>query len=55
MSGSDNIIHKAMLWAVKLGMAVKGDPVVVTSGLLEATSGSTNLMRVLKCVGFENS
>lgn len=53
MSGTDNIIHKAMLLGVKMGMAKKGDPVVVTSGVLEATAGTTNIMRVLKCVGFE--
>ncbi len=53
MAGTDNIIHKAMLWGVKMGMAQRGDPVVVTSGVLEETAGSTNIMRVLKCVGFE--
>lgn len=53
MEGTDNVIHRAMLWGVKMGMAQRGDPVVVTSGVLENTSGSTNVMRVLKCVGFE--
>lgn len=53
MAGTDNIIHKAMLMGVKMGMAQRGDPIVVTSGVLEETSGSTNIMRVLKCVGFE--
>ena len=53
MSGTDNLIHRAMLLGVKMGMAQRGDPVVVTSGVLESTSGSTNIMRVLKCVGFE--
>ena len=53
MAGTENIIHRAMLWGVKMGMAQCGDPVVVTSGVLEETSGSTNIMRVLKCVGFE--
>ncbi|KAJ3122604.1 hypothetical protein HK098_002740 [Nowakowskiella sp. JEL0407] len=51
MTGTDNLIHKAMLMGVKLGMAQRGDHVVVTSGVLEETSGSTNIMRVLKCVG----
>jgi pyruvate kinase len=27
MSGTDNIITRAMLWGVKMGMAQKGDPV----------------------------
>ncbi|KAJ3136161.1 hypothetical protein HK101_004048, partial [Irineochytrium annulatum] len=53
MEGTENIIHRAMLWGVRMGMAHKGDPVVVTSGVLESTSGSTNIMRVLSCVGFE--
>jgi pyruvate kinase len=53
MSGTENIIHRAMLWAVKMGMAQKDDPVVVTSGVLEDISGSTNIMRVIQCVSFE--
>ncbi|KAJ3311555.1 hypothetical protein HDV04_003933 [Boothiomyces sp. JEL0838] len=53
MSGTENIIHRAMLWGVKMGMAQKGDAVVVTSGVLEQIAGSTNIMRVLNCVGFE--
>jgi pyruvate kinase len=52
MANSSNIIHKAMLWGVKMGLASQGDPVVVTSGVIEGTSGSTNIMRVMKCVGF---
>lgn len=54
MSGTENIIHRAMLWGVKMGMAQAGDNVVVTSGVLEDVSGSTNIMRVLQCVGFES-
>ncbi|KAL2918238.1 Pyruvate kinase [Polyrhizophydium stewartii] len=53
MEGTENIIHRAMLWGVKMGMAERDDSVVVTSGVLEDTAGSTNIMRVLKCVGFE--
>ncbi len=53
MSDTDNIIHKAMLWGVKMGMAQAGDPVVVTSGQLDDIEGSTNIMRVVKCAGFE--
>ncbi len=55
MGGTNNIIHKAMLWGVKMGMASIGDPVVVTSGILEQTSGSTNIMRVMRCVGFNKA
>lgn len=53
MSGTENLIHQAMLMGVKMGMAQKGDPIVVTSGIIEELSGATNIMRVLKCVGFE--
>lgn len=53
MAGTSNVIHKAMLWGVKMGMATKGDSVVVTSGVIENISGSTNIMRVMKCVGFD--
>ncbi len=53
MQGTDNVVHQAMLVAVQRGMASKDDPVVVTSGHLEQVSGSTNVMRVKKCVGFE--
>lgn len=53
MEGTENIIYRAMLWGVKMGMAQKDDNVVVTSGTLEAQAGSTNIMRVVKCVGFE--
>lgn len=53
MHGTENIIRQAMLMGVKMGMAKAGDPVVVTSGVIEETSGATNIMRVLKCVGFE--
>jgi pyruvate kinase len=53
MQGTENLIHRAMLWGVKMGMAQKGDNVVVTSGKLEDISGSTNIMRVVRCVGFE--
>lgn len=76
MSDPDNVIYKAMLWGVKMGMAQAGDPVVVTSGVLEEQTGvsllgdhlvpavdpdltnafslqSTNIMRVLRCAGFE--
>ncbi|KAJ3068646.1 hypothetical protein HDU98_008206 [Podochytrium sp. JEL0797] len=53
MANTEDVITRAMLWGVKMGMAKKGDPVVVTSGIIENISGSTNVMRVLKCVGFE--
>ena len=53
MQGTENLIHKAMLTGVRMGMAQRGDPIVVTSGVLEEVSGSTNIMRVLKSVGFE--
>ena len=53
MNGTENIIHRAMLLGVKMGMAQKDDNVVVTSGNMEQMTGATNIMCVLKCVGFE--
>ncbi len=53
MHGTENVIHKAMLTGVKMGFALLGDQVIVTSGVIEEVSGSTNIMKVMKCVGFE--
>ncbi|RKO96090.1 pyruvate kinase, partial [Caulochytrium protostelioides] len=53
MQGTDNLIHKAMLWGLRMGMSQPGDPVVVTSGVLEGKTGSTNIMRVLRCASWE--
>ena len=53
MHGTDTVIHKAMLHAVKMNYACKDEPVVVTSGLIEEVSGSTNIMKVVRCAGFE--
>jgi pyruvate kinase len=39
----------AMRYAVDHGMALPGDPIVMTSGVIEGRSGTTNLMRVFKC------
>jgi pyruvate kinase len=54
MKGTDNLIHNAMLTGVQKGMAIKNDRVVVTSGVIEQVSGSTNIMKVQKCVGFDS-
>ncbi len=53
MQGTENVLHKAMLYAVRMEMAYKDDKVLVTSGVLEETAGSTNIMKVVRCVGFE--
>jgi pyruvate kinase len=39
----------AMRVAVEKGMALPGDSIVMTSGVIENRSGTTNLMRVFKC------
>lgn len=41
----------AMRVAVEKKMAIPGDSIVMTSGVIENRSGTTNLMRVFKCVG----
>lgn len=43
-------VAAAMRVAVAKQMAIIGDPVVMTSGVIENRSGTTNLMRVFKCV-----
>ena len=48
MQGTELVVRKAMDYAVFSKMAIKGDLVVVTSGILEQVSGSTNVLRVLK-------
>jgi pyruvate kinase len=53
MQGTENVVVKAMFYGVQLGLADKGDHVVITSGNIEAVSGSTNMMKVAKCIGFE--
>ncbi|KAJ3087284.1 hypothetical protein HK100_008418, partial [Physocladia obscura] len=50
MHGTENIIHQAMFWAVKHGLVKRGDPVVVTSGVIDLVAGSTNILRVLECI-----
>lgn len=49
MSGSEKIVLKAMKWGKQKGMVQIGDPVVVTSGVIEGRAGTTNMMRVLTC------
>jgi pyruvate kinase len=53
MHGTDNVIFKAMLMGVTMGFAEPNDRVVVTSGVIEQVSGSTNIMKVMDCVGYE--
>lgn len=53
MHGTENVIYKAMLTGVKMGFTEPKDHVVVTSGLIEEVSGSTNIMKVMDCVGYE--
>ena len=49
MQGTEKILKQAMRVALADGMANPGDPIVITSGLLEAHSGGTNMLRVLRC------
>lgn len=42
-------VSVAMKVAVEKGMALPGDSIVMTSGVIENRSGTTNLMRVFKC------
>jgi pyruvate kinase len=49
MQGTERILKQAMRVALADGMASPGDPIVITSGLLEAHSGGTNMLRVSRC------
>jgi len=46
MKGTDAIIQRAKEWGKQIGLCCVNDKIVVTSGNLEATSGSTNIMKV---------
>jgi len=46
MKGTENLLHQATEYAKSAGLASVGDKIIVTSGILEATSGSTNIMKV---------
>ncbi|KAM0682508.1 Pyruvate kinase [Mitosporidium daphniae] len=48
MHGTDSIVKNAMDHAISSKMVIKGDISVVTSGIIEQVSGSTNVLRVLK-------
>lgn len=48
MCGTDQVVASAMKHAISTKMVLKGDTAVVTSGVIEQVSGSTNVLRVLK-------
>lgn len=49
MSGTEKIVISAMKWGIAKGMVQIGDPIVVTSGVIEGKAGTTNMMRVISC------
>eukprot|EP01120_Amphizonella_sp_Union-15-10_P017489 TRINITY_DN9724_c0_g1_i1.p1 TRINITY_DN9724_c0_g1~~TRINITY_DN9724_c0_g1_i1.p1 ORF type:complete len:491 (+),score=77.48 TRINITY_DN9724_c0_g1_i1:37-1509(+) len=48
MLGTEQLIQKAIAYAKSLGLVKAGELVVTTSGVIEGTSGSTNLLKVSK-------
>eukprot|EP00005_Dracoamoeba_jomungandri_P007127 CAMPEP_0174276540 /NCGR_PEP_ID=MMETSP0439-20130205/60446_1 /TAXON_ID=0 /ORGANISM="Stereomyxa ramosa, Strain Chinc5" /LENGTH=502 /DNA_ID=CAMNT_0015368783 /DNA_START=865 /DNA_END=2373 /DNA_ORIENTATION=+ len=46
MKGTEGIVAEAAAYAERLGLLRPGDRFVVTSGLIESESGSTNIMQV---------
>jgi pyruvate kinase len=48
MVGSDSLINRVLIAAQRLGMCKVGDMVVVTSGSREATSGTTNDLKIIQ-------
>jgi len=47
MTGTEQVLNSAIEYAKLIRLARSGDKVVVTSGVLEGVSGSTNIMKVL--------
>jgi len=48
MVGTDSLIHRAVMAAQKLEMCKIGDYVVITSGVKEAVTGATNMLKVIQ-------
>jgi pyruvate kinase len=48
MQHTDELVKRAIEWAKDQGFTKAGDYVVVTSGILEGVSGSTNMMKILQ-------
>jgi len=46
MKNSTKLIEEGIAWAKQQGIVKSGEVVVTTSGLIEATSGSTNILKV---------
>ena len=46
--GAESLLEKVMTEAKNRGLVVKGDHVIVTTGVNEGLEGSTNLLKVLK-------
>ena len=46
MKNSTKLIEEGIAWAKLKGIVKSGEVVVTTSGLIEATSGSTNILKV---------
>jgi len=48
MTGTDHVVESALAHARRLNLVKEGDRVLITSGIIEARSGSTNLMQVIQ-------
>lgn len=46
MKGTEELLQRAISWAKSIGLISVNDKIVITSGILEATSGSTNMLKV---------
>jgi pyruvate kinase len=49
MIGTESLTFRAVAAARKLNMCRSGDMIVIASGIIEATSGATNSLRVIEC------
>jgi len=48
MSGTDSVIDAALDYAKQSKLIKVGDKIIITSGVLEGVSGSTNIMKVIR-------
>ena len=48
MIGTDSLVHRSILAAKKLEMCRQGDRVIITSGVVEGVTGTTNMLKIVE-------
>lgn len=54
MKGTQDIIQQALRVTLLSNIASPGDPIIITSGVMEAHSGSTNLLQIMHCPSLDD-